>query len=250
MSTVTETTIALLRGRVLDGSYAPGSRLQEFALANDLNVSRTPIRDALRVLASEELLVYSPNRGYVVRDVGIQDALDAYEVRANLEGLACRLIARHGMSDAASEQFDELLARGASIVDGPEWGTAQHEGWSQLNTDFHMLIAAEARSNPLAEILRHVRRIPRLFDSRLRPNTEFFKSIYTHEQRRRSHREHVKIIEVLRQGDTGRVEALMREHVYVNRDLLQNIYQSQLNMEKAAGQPPAKRKRAGRQRSA
>ena len=243
MSTVTETTIALLRERVLEGIYAPGSRLQEFALANDLNVSRTPIRDALRVLASEELLVYYPNRGYVVRDVGLQDALDAYEVRANLEGLACRLLAERGLGEATLAKLDSLLERGTEIVDGSEWGPVQHEAWSELNTEFHLTIAVEARNKPLEEILRHVRRIPRMFDGRLRPNTEFFKSVYTHEQRRRSHREHMKIVEVLKARDAVRVEALMREHVYVNRDLLKHSYLGHFGADAKSGAAPRRPRR-------
>jgi GntR family transcriptional regulator of vanillate catabolism len=243
MLTVTETIITQLRERVLDGSYAPGQRLQENALAQDLNVSRTPIRDALRVLASEELLVYSPNRGYVVRDVGLQDALDAYDVRATLEGLACRTLVMHGMTDSLNASFDALLEQGERIVEGSQWGPAQHEAWSKLNTEFHLTIAVSARNKPLEEILRQVRRIPRMFDSRLHPNTEFFKSIYTHAQRRRSHREHVKIVEVLRAGDASRVEALMREHVYVNRDLLRMSYQDQPNLAAEAAAAPAKKPR-------
>jgi GntR family transcriptional regulator of vanillate catabolism len=243
MSTVTEMTIARLRERVLDGTYVPGSRLQEFALASDLNVSRTPIRDALRVLASEELLIYSPNRGYVVRDIGLQDVLDAYEVRANLEGLACRLLAKRGMSEAVVTKFDELMRRGTEIVDGAEWGPIQHEAWSQLNTEFHLTIATEANNKPLDEMLRHARRIPRMFDSRLRPNTEFFKSVYTHEQRRRSHREHVRIVEILKTGDAIRVEALMREHVYVNRDLLQHTYEQHFGADTMVEETSGRRKR-------
>lgn len=222
MQTVTEKTIARLRERVLDGTYPPGSRLHEFALASDMQVSRTPIRDALRVLASEELLIYAPNRGYMVRHVALQDALDAYDVRANLEGLACRLIAERGLADTVAAKLDELNIQGTAIVGADEWGPEQQSAWSELNTEFHMAIAVAAQNKPLEEILRHVRRIPRMFDGRLSPNTDFFNSIYTHEQRRRSHGEHLKIVEVLKKRDGARVEALMREHVYVNRDLLQN----------------------------
>ncbi|REF89170.1 GntR family transcriptional regulator [Methylovirgula ligni] len=241
--TVTENVIARLRERVLDGTYAPGARLQEFALANDLEVSRTPIRDALRVLASEELLIYAPNRGYAVRNVVLQDVIDAYDVRANLEGLACRLLAERGISDALLAQFDKLIARGEEIVNGPDWGPRQHQAWSELNTEFHTTIAVATRNKSLEEILRQVRRIPRMFDSRLSPNTDFFRSVYTHEERKRSHREHTKIVEALRVRDALRAEALMREHVYVNRDLLRKTYEEMFGAEVGALEQTKKKRR-------
>lgn len=244
MTTVTENVIAQLRERVLNGTYPPRSRLQEFALAKDLDVSRTPIRDALRVLASEELLVYSPNRGYVVRDVVLQDVLDAYDVRANLEGLACRLLAERGISSALAAQLDDALARGETIVNGPEWGPPQHLAWSELNTEFHTAVAIATRNKSLEEILRQVRRIPRMFDSRLSPNTEFFRSVYTHEQRQRSHREHIKIVEVLKAREACRAEALMREHVYVNRDLLRKSYEGVFGADVGDELPRRRRRKA------
>ena len=64
-----------LRDRIFDGEIAPGSHLMEVAVANELGVSRTPVRDALTRLADEGLLVYQPNRDFLVRRFDVKDAI-------------------------------------------------------------------------------------------------------------------------------------------------------------------------------
>ena len=77
-----------IRSAILSGDYAPGARLHEVRLSENLGVSRTPIRSALQSLASEGLLEYTPNRGYSVRQFRTSEIVDAYEIRAMLESLA------------------------------------------------------------------------------------------------------------------------------------------------------------------
>ena len=82
-----------LREKILDGDYAPGARLNEIDISNALNVSRTPVRAGLAILAAEGLLEYVPNSGYVVRSYSAQDIEGVYAARAVLEGLAARTLA-------------------------------------------------------------------------------------------------------------------------------------------------------------
>jgi GntR family transcriptional regulator of vanillate catabolism len=218
--TVTEKVIYQLRERILDGKYTPGQHLHEEALADDLKVSRTPIRDALKVLASEDLLVYAPNRGYFVRDVDLADVLDAYDVRGTLEGMACRIVAEQGLPDGAREQLETLIERGEKIFRSPRWGEREQAAWRTLNTDFHFALVEASRNRHLDPLLRQIRRLPRMFDARLDPETGFFQKVYTRDQRLRSHREHVEIVEALLSRQGARAEALMRDHVYRNREVL------------------------------
>lgn len=79
---------------VLNGAIPAGARINELQLAAQLNVSRGPVREALRALEHTGLLVAVPNRGVFVRNVELADALDLYEIRAGLAGVAGRLLAR------------------------------------------------------------------------------------------------------------------------------------------------------------
>lgn len=218
--TVTERVIDELRERILDGKYAPGRHLQEAALATELDVSRTPIRDALRVLANEDLLVYYPNRGYVVRDIDITDVLDAFDARGALEGMACRIAAERGISHEQQAVLESVIAKGDEIFASPEWTETEQAAWRALNAEFHRALLDIARNRHLAPLLEQIRRFPRMFDARLEPESEFFQQIYTREQRMRSHGEHIQIIGAIVRREGSRAESLMREHVYHNREVL------------------------------
>lgn len=218
--TVTETVIDRIREGILDGVYPPGAHLHEATMASELGVSRTPIRDALRVLANEDLLVYYPNRGYLVRTVELADVFDAYDVRGTLEGLACRVIAERGLEDAQKSRLSELIELGDRIFASPRWTAEEQAAWRTLNSDFHFAIVDLSNNRHLDPIMRQVRFFPRIFDSRLDPTSEFFQRVHTREQRLRSHHDHQHIVEAIFRREGARAEALMREHVYANRELL------------------------------
>src|SRR5690606_1353037 len=93
--TVTEGVYQYLRDEILTGRLAAGQRILEKELAHSLNVSRTPIREAVRQLAQEGLLVVKPNRGVYVRTLTLSEAIATYAVRESLESMAPRLAARH-----------------------------------------------------------------------------------------------------------------------------------------------------------
>lgn len=220
MSTRTQAIIDALRDQVLEGTLAPGKRLHEEALAQSLGVSRTPIRDALRILASEELLIYSPNRGYVVRRFWDQDVLDAYDVRGTLEGMACRLVAEQALTGQARERLRQILDESGHVVNGPDWGPEQQAAWRRLNTAFHFTLVELSGNQLLVATTRQMRRIPGIYDRRLEPQNDFFQTIYTRERRQHSHAEHLEIYDALVRRQSSRAEHLMREHVYRNREAL------------------------------
>ncbi len=70
--------------------------------------------------------------------------------------------------------------------------------------------------------MRQVRFFPRMFDSRLDPASDFFQKVHTRVERLRSHHDHMRIVDALRRREGARAEALMREHVYTNRELLRS----------------------------
>lgn len=123
-----------LRHEVMIGSLTPGVWLREQELASRLSVSRTPVREAVRRLAQEQLLEVEPNRGVRVREVSVQEALDAYDVRELLEGMAARLCAEH----ASPKQLQDLEKRLVSIDKAPS-----HDYVRQISADiaFHAAVA-------------------------------------------------------------------------------------------------------------
>ena len=88
-----------LRRAIVSGQLAPGQRLTERALIEMMGVSRTVIREALRQIEAEGLVEIIPNKGPVVRELGIEEARDLYRIRAVLEGLAARLFAENASAD-------------------------------------------------------------------------------------------------------------------------------------------------------
>ena len=85
-----ESVVVELRDMIMRGEFVAGFHLQEVPLAERMGVSRTPIREALNMLAKEGLLEPGPKRGYKIRTFTIGEIVEAYEVRATLEGMACR----------------------------------------------------------------------------------------------------------------------------------------------------------------
>src|SRR5690606_7335602 len=92
-NTLAQQVYSHLRAGILDNTYAPGSPLPEEALAASLNVSRVPVREALRRLSAEGLIVIKPRQGATVSELTSKQFLDAYQVREALEVLAVRLAA-------------------------------------------------------------------------------------------------------------------------------------------------------------
>lgn len=89
---ISEEVYLELKSKILQNILKPGERLVETDIAQELQVSRTPVREALKLLEQENLVTYYPRRGSVVSEISIEDALELYEVREFIEGLAARLI--------------------------------------------------------------------------------------------------------------------------------------------------------------
>ena len=83
-----------LKRQILVGEIAPGTRMMEVDLADEMGVSRTPVREAIRKLEKEGLVTIEPRRGAYASDISIKDMLDVLEVRQTLEGMAASLAAR------------------------------------------------------------------------------------------------------------------------------------------------------------
>lgn len=210
-----------LRARIFDGQTEPGTHLMEVTLAEELGVSRTPVRDALSRLADEGLLVYQPNRGFIVRRFEIKDVVDAFTVRASLEGLGCRLIGERGLDGAAHKRLESLLAEQQKVLYADDWTSEQALIWQDLNLDFHFALLELADNPWLVEAVKRSRRLPIIYDSRSRPHDlTGLRLMFRRTQSRMALDEHQGIVDCLVRRETTRAENMMREHILTNRDVL------------------------------
>src|SRR5258708_29019399 len=108
--------IVRIREMILRGELAAGARVAEAPLAQRLGMSRTPVRQALPLLAQEGLLAEHETRGYVVRTFTAADIIDAIDLRAVLEGLAVRRVAEQGASKALLRELRACLEDGDAIL--------------------------------------------------------------------------------------------------------------------------------------
>src|SRR6056297_3289828 len=106
-----------LRESILSGEIPPGERVNEVQLSQRLGVSRTPTRAALHALAAEGLLSYETNRGFTVRAYSAETIAEAYEIRAVLEGLACRMAAARTLDERQIARFEAALSDGDAVVE-------------------------------------------------------------------------------------------------------------------------------------
>ena len=189
-----------LREAILTGSLPPGSRLRAEPLAERLRTSRTPVREALMLLAREGLVDIEPRRGAVVRPFDASDLLDLYDVRGLIEPHAARRAATRigpDQLERLKELCDLAEARGAD-------DDAAVEEQVALNEEFHRIIVAAAQSPRLEAAMRAVAGIPRAF-----------RAAFWHDdaQREQSLFCHRQIVRALEKGQPRLAEAAMRMHI-------------------------------------
>ena len=190
-----------LRARILSGELEPNVMLREQALAEELGVSRTPVREALRRLDEAGLVTFVPNRGATVVAWTIEEVRETYLVRAGLESRAAGLAATR----ITAEELDTLDA----LIDAMEpLVTAVDDEpvaeLSRLNADFHRSVGAASHSLQLMTLTSSVARVP-LMASAFRHHGERYRA--------RSNHQHRDILTALRSGDQIWAEVAMRSHV-------------------------------------
>jgi DNA-binding GntR family transcriptional regulator len=154
---------AAIHARVLAGDIPTGSRLRQETLASEFGVSRTPVREALRKLQADGLIELEPNRGAVVRGPSGREVREAYEVRAELEGLAAALAAArirdhevrrlHDAQGMFGRAVEGLLAWKRRRRDGEAPPTEVHDEWMRGNDVFHLAIHEAAGNERLQSTL-------------------------------------------------------------------------------------------------
>lgn len=221
---------AALRGAILAGEFAPGERMYELSLSERLKVSRTPIREALKSLAGEGLLDHVPNRGYYVRAYSVEDIVQAYEIRAALEGLAARRAAQLGLAAGERAIIEKALHDGEAFLKEGAFTSGDRIRYGEINAAFHSAILAGSQARMLRDQLR--------LSQQIAPSSH--RNIVAFERRdvRRRHDDHHRIYEAILCRDGGRAELLMRDHVEsVKISLIRSISRDLLPMTQAGEHP-------------
>lgn len=198
-STLPQAAAERLRTLIIEGALAPGARLNERELSEQLGVSRTPLREAFRLLAAEGLLVQLPNRGVQVVALSPDDVRDAFEVMASLEGLAGELAARRvrddDIADLEAMQADLEKAHRARDL----------AGYYRTNRAIHDRIGAIAGNALLAQTCRSLN--ARLHALRFRSNLNSAKWA-------RAVAEHRSMITALAGRDGAALRDLLVRHLH------------------------------------
>jgi DNA-binding GntR family transcriptional regulator len=165
MATSAEQLVGSLADRISEkifaGEYPPGSRLRQEALAEEFSVSRTPIREALRLLEVKGVIQHRPNQGAIVLAPNARDIRDAYEVRAELEGLAISL-AVEWITDEQIERMRRAQKRFAETVDkliaarksNPKIRLKTVPSWVESNDEFHGVVIEASGNRRLKQVIQ------------------------------------------------------------------------------------------------
>lgn len=193
---LSELVTARIRDSITTGAYGPGARLIEGRIAEELNVSRVPVREALRALAAEGLVEVRPRLGAVVASLDPASAREMVQIRATLEGLNARLAAEHCTPELARKVTDVLAEGNAKVAAG------ETEKLLELNARFHDLLYAAGANTMLADLMRT-----------LRDRTRMLFVNATQDEIRQTWEEHAAILRAVQSGDAALAALLAERHV-------------------------------------
>lgn len=192
---------SVLRRAILNGELTGGTRLVQAEIAATLDVSTTPVREALRDLATEGLVQFDPHRGAIVAELSVDDVHDIYEIRMVLEPLAMRQAVPH-LSDALLER---LRALHQAMLEEPH--SAE---WVDRNRVFHMAVYETAASSRLATIIRNLQDASVMYiGASLKDNPAL---------RDEANHDHAEILAALERRDADAAVEALTEHLRTSID--------------------------------
>lgn len=185
-----------LRRAVLSGALAGGTRLVQADIAAQLNVSTTPVREALRDLAADGLIRFDPHRGGIVNTIDADEFREIYEIRKRLEPYAVR---------RAAERISAKDLEAAAALATEMEREADPGVWTELNWRFHGMLVMAARSPRLLSVVKSAQDAAALYVARSLQETP--------SRIEQGNAEHRALLEAIRRRDGEAVERILVEHL-------------------------------------
>lgn len=193
-----EVVFESVRGAIISGVLKPGERLMEVQLAEKLGVSRTPIREAIRKLELEGLVIMMPRKGAYVADLSLKDITDVLEIRATLEGLASGLAALR-ITDEEIRELESIAKQfRQAIVEG------DFDKILQGDIDFHDVIFKASRNDKLVQI-----------NNNLREQVQRFRIMYINQSNKSMNiaDDHFEIARAISERNMDKAEKIAKRHI-------------------------------------
>lgn len=187
-----------LREAIISGQLRAGERLMEIQLAEEMGVSRTPVREAIRKLELEGLVAMIPRKGAYVAGLSFKDIVDVFEIRGALEGLAAELAAER-ITDEELEELERYLVKIAEAIEKGDL-----EKVVANDTDFHSLLYQASRNQRLSQIINNLREQIQRFRTT---------SLSYPGRMKTALEEHRKIVEAISARDGELASKLAHEHI-------------------------------------
>lgn len=207
-ATVPHRIYAVAKERIINGSYQPGQRLTEQSFADEFTTSRTPVREAMRLLAAEGYVVFKPNSGTIVRTWTVAQILEIFRLRATLEAEICGHAALH----ISRQQVNSLQDLQDEIeLNGFDTGEENAVRVSRLNRRFHDIIAVASGQERMVSLLTKAIEVPIVHRT--------FRS-YDAKQMQRSFYQHRELIDAFLVHDKEWAISVMRCHILAAKNAI------------------------------
>jgi GntR family transcriptional regulator of vanillate catabolism len=202
--------IRILRNLILSEELPAGERITEIATSEKLNVSRTPIRIAFRMLEQEGLLTKLSGRGYQIRQIDINEITGAIEVRGVLEGLAALQAAEKGLNENQKQEIEKCLRDGDNLFDNDIVTEEGIQHYQEINQRFHNIIVSAANNPAINTALARNDHLPFASSNAIAFDPNQLKREY--QRLYFAHMQHHAIADAIINRQGARAESIMREH--------------------------------------
>lgn len=188
----------IIAEQIISGSLKPGARITEKEIASILGVSRTPVREAMKLLSKDGLIEVIPHKGAIVRKLSLIDIKEIYEIRAVLEGLGAKLASNH----IPKQELDKIIESVKTCKDELDKGRV--EFFVEFDTKLHSLILTYCGNKHLQKTINSLNNLIYYF------RVEIAKKI---ERSIEAFHEHNRILQALKNQDGDLAEEAMKDHI-------------------------------------
>ena len=209
-----EIVFETIREAIINGQLPPNERLMEIQLAEEMGVSRTPVREAIRKLELEGLVIMIPRKGAYVAGLSLKDIADVFEVRAALEGLAAGLAAER-ITEEEMEQLERSLVKVSELTE-----LNDIDELINVDTKFHDVLYKASRNERLVQIVSNLREQIQRFRTTSLAQPGRIKDALE---------EHKKIVEAVSDRNLELAQALAQAHIENAENSMLEALQAQKN---------------------